>query len=69
MTTRNPCKGSDTVARHAVLEDPEDLDKPAMQELMARALASAPTPLLGPSRIVIKSVSAKQRPRRPPARG
>jgi hypothetical protein len=60
-------KGSGTVVRHLVLEDAKDLDKPAVQELIARALANARTPLdgTGPRRIVIKSVSAKQRPRRP----
>jgi hypothetical protein len=60
-------KGSGTRARHIVLEEAEDLDKPAVQELIDRALESARTPLdsTGPGRIVIKSVSAKQRPRRP----
>ena len=60
-------KGSGKVARHIVLKQAEDLDKPTVQELIARALESARTPLdgTGPSRIVIKSVSAKQRPRRP----
>jgi hypothetical protein len=60
-------KGSGKVARHLVLEDAEDLDRPAVQELIARALERARTPLdgTGPSRIVIKSVSARQRPRRP----
>ena len=50
-----------------VLEDAADLDKPAVQQLMARALASARVPLdgAGPGRLVIKSISAKQRPRRP----
>jgi hypothetical protein len=60
-------KGSGKVARHIVLEQADDLDKPAFQELIARALESARTPLdgTGPGRIVIKSVSARQRPRRP----
>jgi hypothetical protein len=60
-------EGSGKVARHLVLEDAEDLDRPAVQELIARGLERARTPLdsTGPSRIVIKSVSARQRPRRP----
>jgi hypothetical protein len=60
-------KGSGKVVRHLVLEDAEDMDRPAVQELIARALESARTPLngTGPARIIIKSVSAKQRPRRP----
>lgn len=60
-------KGSGTVARHIVLEDPEDLDKPAVQKLIASALESARAPLdgTGPGRLIIKSISVKQRPRRP----
>jgi hypothetical protein len=61
-------KGSGKVARHIVLKDAADLDKPAVQELIAQALEHASKPLegTGPGRIVIKSISAKQRPRRPP---
>jgi hypothetical protein len=60
-------KGGGKVARHLVLEDAATLDKPAVRALMAQALARSAQPLDGtnPNRIVIKSVSAKQRPRRP----
>jgi hypothetical protein len=60
-------RGSGKVSRHIVLQDAEDLEKPAVQDLIARALQSARTSLdgTGPGRIVIKSVSARQRPRRP----
>jgi hypothetical protein len=60
-------KGSGKAIRHVVLEDATDLDKPALQALIRRALGGAAKPLDGtrPNRIVIKSVSAKQRPRRP----
>jgi len=60
-------KGSGKVARHMVIEEAADLDKPAVQELIAHALERARTPLdgAGSSRIVIKAISAKQRPRRP----
>ena len=60
-------KGQGKVVRHIVLEDAEDLDKPEVEQLIAVALARARTPLegSGPGRMVIKSVSAKQRPRRP----
>jgi hypothetical protein len=60
-------KGSGKVGRHIVLENADDLDKPAVQELIALALDRARVPLdgTGESRLVIKSVSAKQRPRRP----
>jgi hypothetical protein len=61
-------KGSGKKVRHIVLEDVAVLDKPAVRALMARALASAPKPLdlAATPRIVIKMISPKQRPRRPP---
>jgi len=60
-------KGSGKIARHIVLEDAADLDKPAVKALMKHALERAAKPLdsAAPNRIVIKSISAKQRPRRP----
>jgi len=60
-------RGSGTVARHLPLESAADLDRPEVEELVARALAAARVPL-DPSaegRLVIRSISAKQRPRRP----
>ncbi len=59
-------KGSGKKARHLVLKEAADLDQPAIQSLIAHALERA-QPIDGqvPGRIVIKSVSAKQRPRRP----
>jgi hypothetical protein len=60
-------KGSGTVARHIVLSDPSVLDDPAVVELMTQALQSATVPL-DPARryrLIIKSISTKQRPRRP----
>ena len=60
-------KGEGTRFRHVVLESAADLDKPAVQDLIGHALDRASKPLDGknPNRIVIKSISAKQRPRRP----
>jgi hypothetical protein len=60
-------KGSGNRARHIVLEDAATLDKPALRVLMKQALERAAKPLDGTrrGRIVIKSISAKQRPRRP----
>lgn len=60
-------KGGGKVARHIVLKSAEDLDKPAIRALMEHALERAAKPLDGAAngRIVIKSISAKQRPRRP----
>lgn len=60
-------KGKGNQARHVVLGSAADLDDPAVQALIAAALAAAPRPIdpARPGRIVIKSISAKQRPRRP----
>lgn len=60
-------KGSGTRARHIVLTDPKILEQPAVKKLMASALKSAKKPLDSKQRrrLIIKSISAKQRPRRP----
>jgi hypothetical protein len=60
-------KGSGKVVRHIVLASAADLDQPAIQDLMAKALQRA-EPGIDPSArggLVIRSISAKQRPRRP----
>ncbi len=63
----NLLKGTGKSIRHIVLDPAEMLDQPAVQALIATALERAPKPLDGsrPNRTIIKSVSAKQRPRRP----
>ena len=60
-------QGSGKVVRHVVLQRPEDLDLPAVRDLMEQALENAKAPIDADAarRLVIKSVSAKQRPRRP----
>ena len=60
-------KGSGKTFRHIVMAEADDLDKPAIEDLIAQALtlAKAPLPDKQKHRIVIKSISAKQRPRRP----
>ena len=60
-------KGSGKGVRHVVLEDASTLDQPAVRTIMKLALDRAPLRLdpKCPNRIVIKSISAKQRPRRP----
>ena len=60
-------KGSGNQVRNIRLEKPESLDSPDVQTLMAEALKRAAKPLDASQtgRIVIKSISAKQRPRRP----
>ncbi|MGZ3305637.1 MAG: hypothetical protein ACXU8U_07225, partial [Asticcacaulis sp.] len=60
-------KGKGNVAKHIVLKSASDLDDLQISTLIGRALATAKTPLPNDAtgRLVIKSVSAKQRPRRP----
>ncbi|MEO8029047.1 MAG: hypothetical protein ABI823_21380 [Bryobacteraceae bacterium] len=60
-------KGGGKVVRHVVLTDDAVLDSKAIRDLMGQALAAADPPIdpTAPRRLVIKSVSAKQRPRRP----
>jgi hypothetical protein len=58
--------GNGSKVRHIVLAEPALLESPAVKKLMAVALASAKKPLDSRQRrrLIIKSVSAKQRPRR-----
>lgn len=60
-------QGSGNVVRRIKLELASDLDKPAIRELMAAALTSVKRAIdrTAPGGLVIKSISAKQRPRRP----
>ncbi len=60
-------RGSGNQSRHVVLPSESDLDRPDIAALIDAALATARVKLNpGESgRLVIKSVSAKQRPRRP----
>jgi len=59
--------GSGNVARHVRLESAATLDDPEILSLMNAALHRAKVPLdpKQPRRLIIKSISAKQRPRRP----
>lgn len=60
-------KGAGTTTRHIVLKDgAKTLAEPGVAALIEQALDKAGRPFeCGRGRIVIKSVSAKQRPRRP----
>jgi hypothetical protein len=60
-------KGNGKMARHIVLDTPALLDTPAVRALIAEALTLADPPFTnrGRGRLVIKSVSRTQRPRRP----
>jgi hypothetical protein len=62
--------GSGNVVRHVVLTEIAVLDDPQIRELMQQALARAGASLQAGKRgpIVIKSISARQRPRRPSTR-
>lgn len=60
-------QGTGTRARHMILKSPSTLDEPAVQMLIEQALLNAPVPIdpTRPGRLIVKSVSAQQRPRRP----
>jgi len=60
-------KGSGSVVRHIVIHSASDLDQPAIQELIATAIKRAIEPIdaAAPGGLVIRSISAKQRSRRP----
>jgi hypothetical protein len=60
-------KGSGSRVRHIVLQTAGILDDPDVKTLMAQALKKAKVPFDSKqrNRIVIKSISKKQRPRRP----
>ena len=64
-------RGSGTVVRSIRLETAKVLDRPEVQALIEAALAGAKVPLPhdGKHQLLIKAVSAKQRPRRVPAGG
>ena len=62
-------KGSGNVVRSISLPGATTLDEPAVRALIQVALARAKTPLdkTATHRLIIKSISAKQRPRHKPA--
>jgi hypothetical protein len=63
-------RGSGNVVRHIVIEDISVFDEPAVKALIDLALARAKV-RLDPKqkrRLIIKSISARQRPRRPGSR-
>jgi hypothetical protein len=58
--------GSGKTIRHIVLDDAADLDKPAIRALITQAVKLSAKPLNAApgKRLIIKSISARQRPRR-----
>ena len=63
-------QGAGNVVRHIRMEGPETIDEPEVQELVKVALERAKVPIdpKQKRKLVIKSVSKKQRPRRPAKR-
>jgi len=59
-------KGSGNVVRHVRLASARDLDTPAVKALVKAAIARSDVrfPRGGPSKLLIRSISPKQRPRR-----
>lgn len=60
-------QGTGSTYRHIVINSAEDLEKPAITDLIDRALFAEGYPIdaANPGCLVIQSISAKQRPRRP----
>ena len=60
-------QGSGGVVRHILLSDSKRLDDPGVRDLMDRALAQSPRAIDATARrrMIVKSISAKQRPRKP----
>jgi hypothetical protein len=63
-------KGSGNVVRHTRLTTAKDLERPAIRRLIAEALARGDVAIdrHRKRRVIVKSVSARQRPRRAAAR-
>ncbi|HEV2720557.1 MAG TPA: DUF1801 domain-containing protein [Thermoanaerobaculia bacterium] len=57
-------EGEGTTVRSIVVEDAADLDKAPVRALMKAALKARPIDAKGQGRLVIRSISKKQRPRR-----
>jgi hypothetical protein len=60
-------RGEGNQVRHIRLLAAEDFDRPEMQAMMEQAIEASPKPFDAgtPGRLIIKSISVKQRPRRP----
>lgn len=60
-------QGSGSLVRFIPLDSPAQIDSAAVQRLMKQALVAAKVPLsrTGKGKLIIKAISARQRPRRP----
>jgi hypothetical protein len=67
----NLLQGSGGQTRFIRLESPQVLDRPEVKNLLAAAVAQSKTPFpaAGRGKLIIRSVSAKQRPRKRPLPG
>ena len=62
-------RGSGSQVRSVILESAKDLDSPDVQDFMQQAIEMSPAEFEGAKgKMIIRSVSAKQRPRRPSAK-
>ena len=63
-------QGSGNQTRFIRLESADVLARPAIEKLIASAIANArvPLPTPGRGRLIVRSISAKQRPRRKPSK-
>lgn len=62
--------GSGNQTRFIRLDSPQVLERPEIQALVAAAITQArvPLPAVGRGKVIVRSISAKQRPRRKPVR-
>ncbi len=58
-------RGGGNVVRHIRLSGPDHLDQSDIDGLIEQAVAKSKKPIAGPRQMIIKSISPKQRPRRP----
>jgi hypothetical protein len=60
-------RGSGSLVRFIPLESPAQIESAAVQQLMKQALRAAKVPIsgTGKGKLIIKSISSRQRPRRP----
>jgi hypothetical protein len=65
--TQQLLQGSGSVVRFIPLDSAAQIDSAPVQRLMKQALAAAKVPLnrTGRGKLIIKAISARQRPRRP----
>ena len=58
-------RGGGNLVRHVRLTGPDDLEQSNIEALIEQAVTNSKKPIDGPRQLIIKSISPKQRPRRP----